>query len=108
MSKRRKTRKAQPAKSGCKTFTLTIEGQPMVVSYEPHWMRDVGHFEFRSPCQPPKRIPVSETGYRSCYAPMEQIDAASSPEDFAREVALALLRREKPRSRDDAAQLSLF
>jgi len=108
MSKRRKPRKGPPAKSGCKTFRLAIEGQPMLVSYEPHWMRDVGHFEFRSPHNPPRRIPVSETGYRSCYAPMEQIDAAPSPEDFAGEVALVLLRREKPHSRDDAAQLSLF
>ncbi len=47
------------------TFRLTVEAQEMVVDYKPHYLKDVGHFEFRSPHEPPRRIPVSETGYRS-------------------------------------------
>jgi hypothetical protein len=46
------------------SFTLVIEAQEMIVTYQPNWMTDVGHFEFRSPEEPARRIPVSETGYR--------------------------------------------
>jgi hypothetical protein len=42
------------------TFTLVIEAQEMIVTYQPNWMTDVGHFEFRSPHEPARRIPVSE------------------------------------------------
>jgi hypothetical protein len=28
-------------------FKLTVEAQEMVVDYQPHWLKDVGHFEFR-------------------------------------------------------------
>jgi len=43
------------------TFILVVEAQEMIVTYQPNWMTDVGHFEFRSPEEPPRRIPVSET-----------------------------------------------
>jgi len=64
----------------------------MVVDYQPHWMKDTGHFEFRSPHQPPRRIPVSETGYRSHFGDMDEIEAMDSPQEYARMVVLAQLR----------------
>ena len=88
------------------TFTLTIEGQEMIVQYQANWMADVGHFEFRSPHEPARRIPVSETGYRSHFARMDEVEAAASPEDYAREIALALLRSRG--QRQDSDQPSLF
>ncbi len=78
----------------------------MIVSYQANWMPGVGHFEFRSPHEPPKRIPVSETGYRSLFAPMEEIAAFDSPQDYAREAALSMLRK-RPAD-NDPRQLVLF
>ena len=68
----------------------------MLVDYTPNYMTGtypVGHFEFRSPHQPPRRIPVSETGYRSHFAPMPDIEAEASPQEYARLVTLAFIRR---------------
>jgi hypothetical protein len=90
------------------TFTLVIEVQEMIVTYQPNWMTDVGHFEFRSPLEPPRRIPISETGYRSHFASMADVEAASSPQDYAWDVALELLRwRGKPATKQ-GDQLPLF
>jgi hypothetical protein len=85
----------------------------MLVSYEPNYFSGefpYGHFEFRSPRKPPRRIPVSETGYRSHFAPMAEIKAAPSPEDYARSVALALIGREPSDAgnEDSSGQLALF
>jgi hypothetical protein len=107
MSKRRKTKKASPAKRRRQTFRIVVEAQPIAVSYEPHWMGDMAMFEFRSPHKPPRRIPVSETGYRSHYAPREEVEAAKSPQAFALEEARALLRSMCHR-REDPQQLPLF
>jgi hypothetical protein len=95
---RRATRKAPalPARSKKQRFTLTIEGQPMLVEYTPNWMDGefaTGHFEYRSPHKPARRIPVSETGYRSHFASMDEIEAADSPEEYARLFALCIIRR---------------
>ena len=101
-------KKASPAKRGRKAFTITVEAQPMLVSYEPRWLKsDYAHFEFRSPHKPARRIPVSETGYLSHFASMEDVKEARSPQDFAREVAFALLRSKQSRPQDPR-QLSLF
>jgi hypothetical protein len=108
MSKKPSRRKkARPAKMARKTFTITVESQPMAVSYKPRWMGDMAIFEFRSPHRPPRRIPVSETGYRSHYASMEEVEAAKSPQDFALEEARAILRSMCQR-REDPKQLLLF
>jgi hypothetical protein len=80
----------------------------MIVTYQPNWMTDVGHFEFRSPEEPPRRIPVSETGYRSHFASMEDVKASSSPQDYAREVALALIAPRHQSKDTDSDQLPLF
>jgi hypothetical protein len=90
------------------TFTLVIEAQELIVEYQPNWMTDVGRFVFRSPHEPPRRIPVSETGYRSHFAPMEDVKASSSPQDYARGVALGLLRSRRKSTVDESDQLPLF
>lgn len=101
------TRTSQPETA----FTLTIDAQEMSVRYDPYWTKGLapyGHFEFRSPHEPRRRIPVSETGYRSYFAPMDEIEDAPSPEEYARIVALALIAAESSPSAEDADQLTLF
>jgi len=46
--------------------------------------------EFTSPHQPRRSTPVSENGYRSFFAPMDEIAAAPSIETYASMVALVL------------------
>ena len=85
----------------------------MIVAYEPNWSEGElasGHFEFRSPFDPPRRIAISETGYRSHFAPMEEIESYASPEEFARAFVLACLksiRKGKEEIANDG-QMSLF
>jgi hypothetical protein len=89
------------------TFTLTVEAQEMIVQYQADWMPDMGHFEFSSPHEPPRRIPVSETGYRSHFAPMEDVVASSSPQDYARDFVLSQIRSYS-NAKTDRNQLPLF
>ena len=95
------------------TFILTIDAQDIMVRYRPRYFiaADYAHFEFTSPHVPPRRIPVSETGYRSHFAPIWEIDAAPSVEEYARAVALTLMGF-KPCPEEDceeeAEQLALF
>ena len=96
------------AKKRFVTFTLTVEAQEMIVQYQPNWMTDVGHFEFRSPHDPARRIPISETGYKSHFAPMGEVEAATSPQDYAREIVLASLRSRDHKSVESGDQLRLF
>lgn len=107
MSAPARRRKAPPVSDGRQSFRIVIDTQEIVVDYRPHWMTDIGHFEFRSPHKPPRPIPVSETGYRSYFAAMEDVEASASPQDFAREVALALLQSRRT-VKDDPGQFSLF
>ena len=101
-------RKASPRKRRCKTFTITVEAQPMIVSYEPRWLKsDLAHFEFRSPHNPPRRIPVSDTGYLNHFAAMEDVRLARSPQNFARAFVLASLDS-RPSRLADPRQLALF
>ena len=92
------------------TFRLTIDAQEMRVDYQPYWSAGeapYGHFEFRSLHRPPRRIPVSETGYLSHFAPMADIEAAASPQDYARQLASAN-RAKSCEGRPGGVQLSLF
>ena len=108
MSKKLSRRKrARPAKKRRITFRISVEAQEMVVSYRPYRFGDLGHFEFRSPHRPPRRIPLSESGYLSHYAAMDAVEAAKTPQNFAREEALALLRSKQSRT-EDPRQLALF
>jgi hypothetical protein len=109
MSKKLSRRKkGRPAKAGRKTFTITVEAQSMLVSYQPRWLKSgYAHFEFRSPHKQARRIPVSETGYKSHFATMDDVKAAGGPQGFAREFASALLRSKQSRP-EDPRQLALF
>jgi hypothetical protein len=99
-------KKARPAKLAAKTFMITIEAQPMRVSYQP-LRSGFAHFEFRSPYRPARRIPVSDTGYRSYFAPLEDVKDARGPESFARNFVWTFLRSQRKRL-DDPRQLRLF
>jgi hypothetical protein len=104
---------ALPTRPKKQRFTLTVEGQPMIVEYTPNWMGSefaTGHFEFRSPLKPARRIPVSETGYRSHFADVDTIEAADSPQEYARLYALNIIRRVPPERvcAVENAQPSLF
>ncbi len=73
-------------------FTLVVEAQEMIVIYRPEYKLNVAHFELRSPYEPPRPFPLSETGYRSHFVHMDVVNAASSPEDYARDYVLSRLR----------------
>jgi hypothetical protein len=108
MTKSSRRKKAKPVKNRRLTFKISVEAQEMTVSYHPRRMGDMGQFEFRSPHKPPRRIPISETGYYCHFAPMEDVNAAKSPQVFAREAALALLPWRRTPKRPDSAELPLF
>ena len=59
------------------------------------------------PHEPARRIPVSQTGYRSHFAPMDDVEASASPQDHARDVALGMLQPGRKAAGDDN-QLPLF
>ena len=78
-----------------KTFTLTIDAEDITVRYRPHHIDGTDPYailEFTSPHHPRRRIPLSENGYRSFFAPMREIEAAPSVEHYACIVALILAR----------------
>jgi hypothetical protein len=108
MSKKPSRRKkAPPVNNRPVTFRITVEAQPVVVRYQPNWMGDMGQFEFRSPYRPPRRTPLSNSGYLSHFVPIDEVKAAKSPQDFAREEALALLRSRR-RVSNEPNELPLF
>lgn len=107
-SPRRKAGRVLPKKQ---QFCLTVEGQEMEVSYQPNWSTGefaYGHFEFTSPFKPRRRIPVSETGYLSHFAPMADIRTAESPLEYARAVVEAALCLGTKKVIRDERQMSLF
>jgi len=74
-------------------FTVTIDAQEMRVRYRPYHIGGIEPYaiiEFSSPHQPRREIPVSPSGYRSFFAPMDEIEAAPSIEKYACMVALIL------------------
>jgi hypothetical protein len=108
MSIRTLRKKTSRQKRKALAFTLVVEGQAMRVCYKANWMTDVGHFEFRSPFKPARRIPVSSTGYLSHIASMDDVKASKSPQRYAREVVLAALSPRRSNRPDESKQLSLF
>ena len=94
-------------------FTLTIDAQDILVRYRPRYFvtADYAHFEFTSPHQPPRRIPISDTGYCSHFSPIHEIGAAPSVEEYAYKLAIALTRAKSPTNDGDeeiGRQLDLF
>jgi hypothetical protein len=95
------------------TFTLTIDAQDIMVRYRPRYFvaADYAHFEFTSPHEPKRRIPISETGYRSHFSPMHEIETAPSVEEYARALVLGLMgMKSEPEDvgEEEAQQLALF
>lgn len=113
-SPRRKAgRKADRKAERAMTFRLVVEAQEMVVTYDPIGLDGefaLGHFEFRSPYEPPRRIPVSKTGYLSHFAPFSKVAGFDSPEDYAKALVLAVLGRgaKQTPQRSECDQLTLF
>lgn len=92
-------------------FTLTVDSQEMRVRYQPNFIGGIDPYaliEFTSPHEPPRRIPVSETGYRSFFAPMCEIEAAPSLEKYTVLVAAFLVNERRGPEVADADQLDLF
>jgi hypothetical protein len=108
MKKPSRRKKAKPVKNRRMTFRISVEAQPVVVRYQPNWMDDMAHFEFRSPYRPPRRIPISESGYYSHFAAMEDVKAAKSPQRYASEAALALLPWRWTKTGQASGELPLF
>jgi hypothetical protein len=108
MSKKPSRKKAPPAKRRRMTFTITVEAQRVAVRYRPYAFGELGEFEFRSPHKPPRRIPMSETGFRSHFVSMRAVKRAKSVADFARDEALALLPWRRSAKPPDSPPLPLF
>jgi len=92
-------------------LTLTIDAQEIRVRYRPNYIGGTDPYallEFTSPHEPRRRIPVSETGYRSFFAPMREIEAAPSVEKYADLVAMFLIGERRGPDAEDADQLDLF
>lgn len=94
------------------TFEITIDSQPMIVHYEPDYIANyLAHFEFHSPHHPPKQIPVSETGYRSHFAYVEELKDIPDIEEYIYQVAHAIIAQKSKMnfgSEDEEEQMSLF
>jgi len=74
-------------------FTLTISAQEVRVRYRPHHIggnEPYAILEFTSPNEPRCEIPVSESGYRTFFAPMSEIENAPTVEQYTCMVALVL------------------
>jgi hypothetical protein len=76
-------------------FNLTIDAQEMTVRYRPYHIAGLDPYApgVHEPAQTRRRIPVSETGYRSFFAPMYEIEGAPSIEKHASMVASRAPRR---------------
>ncbi|MEI9990190.1 MAG: hypothetical protein WDM86_09140 [Rhizomicrobium sp.] len=110
-SPRRKAGRAAPKKQKVQHFMLAVDGQEMRVSYTPNWSDGefaYGHFEFRSRHEPARRIPISETGYFSHFAPMGDILVAETPQDYARSYVETVIGLGRKGAHGDNSQLSLF
>ena len=95
-------------------FSIEIEGQEMRVRFRPRHFGGYGHFEFTSPHEPRRRIIISETGYRSHFSPMWQVEEAPGVEAYAHALALGILRQNAAPAwadeddEEEPAQLGLF
>ena len=103
MTKKRK-KAAAPKRPRVQRFKLTVEAQPMIVTYTPNgWTGSYpcGKFEFASPHKPARRIPVSTTGYWCHFAPVDEVEEAGSPEEYARLLAIDCIEGKTKRRHSD-------
>jgi hypothetical protein len=101
-------RNARSPKEQVIAFTIYVEAQEILVHYKPYFFSDYGQFEFLSPHKPRRAIPVSETGYRSYFAPRAEIESWPNPEEYARDVATQIARAEREPDAGDSPALPLF
>lgn len=94
------------------TYEITIDSQPMIVHYEPDSIGNiVGHFEFLSPHNPRKRIPLSETGYRSEFIFMDVLRNIQDMEAYIYDLANHIIKEETNREtidKENEEQMALF
>jgi hypothetical protein len=99
------------------TDTFTWRGITIQVEYEADWLgaaargsfHATAHLQLRTLCPERAQLPVTETGYRSHFLPMGEVEAAGGPVAYA----LAWLdymaqSREWRRIEQESRQLSLF
>ncbi|MDF1600942.1 hypothetical protein PZ895_14360 [Mesorhizobium sp. YIM 152430] len=70
------------------THTITWQGRTIEVRYEPRWLGSDGPFntahlelEVIEPARSP--LPVTETGYRSCFLKAQLVEEMGGPVAFA-------------------------
>lgn len=82
-------------------FIITIGGIDVRVCHQAKWndMPELGlcydHFEFHSLSDPIKPIPISQTGYRSQFAPHHVVEQIGGAEAYAKACAEAKMRGEE-------------
>lgn len=93
------------------TFEIVWRNIPLVIRYESRWLdskaTNVAHLQVESAAR--ERLPITETGYRSHFAPAAEIEDAGGPvayttawlDDMARSA-------EWKRYAEASRQLSLF
>lgn len=93
-------------------FSIMVEGQQMLVRYCAYYFRygdyAIGHLEFFSPHEPIRRIPISDTGYRSHFAEMVEIESFARVDEYAVAVVMAHRSDREQLEDDDDVQGSLF
>jgi len=65
-------------------FEITWQGIAITIDFESPWLNmedsDIVHLEITSKTR--ERLPISETGYRSCFAPAAEIAEGGGPVAF--------------------------
>jgi hypothetical protein len=86
------------------TFEIEVRGETLIVEYTPEYFATSDHFAYLSPHTPLRPHILSETGYRSHFAPKDDVAQAGGPEVYAVKYAAELLA-EKEGKRGHAARV---
>lgn len=89
-------------------FNLIFEGQEVIVKYNPDYFTGFDHFEFISPYNPKRHIPLSKSGYCSHFAPRWEVESAPCIEAYVYELMTLLVDDESISRRPDTDQIKLF
>lgn len=84
------------------THRITWRGIRIEINFTPNWLRSSDHIEIETDGRTP--LPVTETGYRSHFAPIGTVEAEGGAVAFV----TAWLDHEAKRMGWSGAQLSLF
>jgi hypothetical protein len=92
---------------GKSVVTIEWQGVTVLVSYSPSDIMAHAHIELRVPDK--RRLPVTETGYRSHFLPRGVVEAAGGPEAFVKAWLDEEAKTSKWKKQAEAdRQLSLF